>query len=65
MKPSDLRAMSDEELKTKEEECTREFFNLRFRKASGQLENTAGLRQARKELARVKTVLRERELGGR
>jgi large subunit ribosomal protein L29 len=63
MKVSELRGLTEEELKAKEEEQARELFNLRFRRASGRLENTARLGQARKDLARVKTVLRELQLG--
>ena len=63
MKTSELRELNDEELKAKEEELSRELFNLRFRHASGQLENTARLAQAKKDLARVKTILREHQLG--
>ena len=61
MKPSELREMSDEELKAKSEELSRDLFNLRFRHASGQLENTAGLGKAKKDLARVLTVQNERK----
>ena len=63
MKPSELRGLGAEELKGKGEELSRELFNLRFRHASGQLENSARLRLIRRELARVKTILRERQLG--
>jgi large subunit ribosomal protein L29 len=63
MKPSELRGMNADELKAKELELARELFNLRFRHSSGQMENTARLRGLRGDLARVKTVLRERELG--
>jgi large subunit ribosomal protein L29 len=63
MKPSELRGLSEDELKAKEEELVRELFNLRFRHASGQLDNTARLKQVRRDLARVKTILRERQLG--
>lgn len=63
MKTSELRGLTDEELKAKEEELSRELFNLRFRHASGQLENTARLAQAKKDLARVKTILREHQVG--
>jgi large subunit ribosomal protein L29 len=55
--------MNEDELKAKESELARELFNLRFRHASGQMENTARLRQIRRDLARVKTVRREREVG--
>jgi large subunit ribosomal protein L29 len=62
MKSSELRGLGGEEIKGKEEELSRELFTLRFRKASGRLENSARLRQIRRELARVKTILRERQL---
>jgi len=62
MKSKELKGLTEEELKAKEEELNRELFNLRFRHASGQLENTARLRQARKALARVKTFLRQNQL---
>jgi|DewCreStandDraft_4_1066084.scaffolds.fasta_scaffold01499_44 large subunit ribosomal protein L29 len=63
MKPSELRGMSDQELRAKENETAQELFRLRFRHASGQLDNTARLRQLRRELARIKTLLKEREVG--
>jgi len=57
--------MGEEELKGKESELARELFNVRFRHTSGQMENTARLRQLRRDLARVKTTMRERVLGVR
>jgi large subunit ribosomal protein L29 len=63
MKPSQLRGLSVQELRAKETETAQELFKLRFRHASGQLDNTAGLRKLRRELARIKTILRERQLG--
>jgi large subunit ribosomal protein L29 len=63
MKLRELKGLSEEELRAKEEELTRELFNLRFRHASGQLENTGRLREARKALARIKTSLRQGQLG--
>lgn len=63
MKPSELRGLSDQELRAKESETAQELFRLRFRHASGQLDNTARLRQLRRELARIKTLLKEREVG--
>lgn len=63
MKPSELRGLSDQELRAKENETAQELFRLRFRHASGQLDNTARLRQLRRELARIKTLLKEREVG--
>ena len=60
MKVSDIKNLSDEELKQKAGELTHELFNLRFQHASGQLENTARLPLVSKDIARVNTVLRER-----
>ena len=59
MKAKELRELSMEELKEKEREASQELFNLRFQKATGQLGNTAIIRTTKKNLARVKTVLRE------
>lgn len=64
MSTKELREMSVEELQAKEGELRQELFNLRFQHATRQLENTARMTQARREMARVLTVLRERELGG-
>jgi large subunit ribosomal protein L29 len=57
MKGSDLRAKTKDELKTDLVGLKKEQFNLRFQKASGQLENTARVRQVRRDIARIKTVL--------
>ena len=57
MKGSDLRAKSADEPKTDLVGLKKEQFNLRFQKASGQLENTARVRQVRRDIARIKTVL--------
>ncbi len=62
MRPSELRGLSEQELRAKETETAQELFKLRFRHASGQLDNTARLRRLRRELARIKTLLREKEL---
>ena len=59
-KPSDLRARSEDELSEQLDTLGKEIFNLRFQRASGQLENTARVRQARREIARIKTILGER-----
>lgn len=64
MKAKELRDLSAEELKEKEQELGRELFNLRFQKATGQLGNTAMLGKTKKDLARVKTVIRELETSG-
>lgn len=61
----ELRELSIEELRQKEQDLTAEFFNLKFQHATGQLENTERLPQVRKDLARVKTILRERELSAK
>ena len=58
-----LRASSPEELSNKLAEAKEELFNLRFQGATGQLESHGRLRAVRKEIARIYTVLRERELG--
>jgi large subunit ribosomal protein L29 len=60
VKASDLRAKTPDELQQQVEELAKEAFNLRFQRASGQLENTARVRQVRRDIARIKTILRER-----
>jgi large subunit ribosomal protein L29 len=62
MKPADLRDMSDAELAEHIQTARRELFGLRFQHATAELENTAGLKHAKRELARALTVQREREL---
>ena len=59
----ELRELTDEELTDKLRESKEELFNLRFQSATGQLANNRRLRVVRQEIARVYTVLRERELG--
>ena len=61
--PGELRELNDEELIEKLRESKEELFNLRFQMATGQLNNNRRLRIVRQEIARVYTVLRERELG--
>ena len=58
---SDLRARTPDELSDQLETLGKEIFNLRFQRASGQLENTARVRQVRREIARIKTILGERQ----
>jgi large subunit ribosomal protein L29 len=65
VKGRELRELSVEELQLKERELAEQLFNLRFQHATGQLENTMALRHARKDIARVKTLLREKAGGGR
>ena len=59
----ELRELDAEALATKLKEAKEELFNLRFQNATGQLDNTAGLRLVRREIARIYTVITERELG--
>jgi large subunit ribosomal protein L29 len=60
VKAADIRAKTDDELGEQLDLLGKEIFNLRFQRASGQLENTARVRQARRDIARVKTILGER-----
>jgi large subunit ribosomal protein L29 len=60
MKAADIRAKSADELKTQLGDLQKEAFNLRFQKASGQLENTGRVRQVRRDIARIKTVIGQR-----
>ncbi len=59
----DLRALSTEDLQAKLKDAKEELFNLRFQAATGQLESHGRLTAVRKEIARIYTVARERELG--
>jgi large subunit ribosomal protein L29 len=61
MKAKDVKAKTSDELNAELEQLTKEVFNLRFQKASGQLENTARVRDVRRTIARIKTVLGERQ----
>jgi large subunit ribosomal protein L29 len=63
VKARELKEMSEAELRQKEKEVTEEYFNLKFQHATGQLENTERLPQVRKNLARVKTLLRQKSPG--
>ena len=62
-KASELRELGDEELLNKLREAKEELFNLRFQAATGQLENHGRLKAVRKDIARIYTVLQERNLG--
>ena len=59
----ELRELTDEELTDKLRESKEELFNLRFQMATGQLTNNRRLRTVKRDIARIYTVLRERELG--
>jgi large subunit ribosomal protein L29 len=63
LQATDLRTSTEEELDNKLNEAKIELFNLRFQAATGQLESHGRLRAVRKEIARIYTVKRERELG--
>ena len=63
MKIKDIKSMTDEELNAKLVSIKAELFNLRFQHATGQLENGKKITEVRKSIARVYTVLKERELG--
>jgi large subunit ribosomal protein L29 len=65
MKPTDIRVKSDDELVQQLDDLKREAFNLRFQKVGGQLENTARVRQVRRDVARIKTILGERSRASR
>jgi large subunit ribosomal protein L29 len=60
MKPSDVRALTDDAVGDELMKLKKEQSNLRFQKASGQIENTARVRQVRRDIARLKTVQAER-----
>lgn len=62
MKAKEIRDMTNQELDAKLDELKEELFNLRFQVATGQIENPMRIKQVRKDIARVKTILREREL---
>ena len=63
MKVKDIRALGDVELRKQLEDAHKEFFDLRFRAATKQLKNHRELPQVKKKIARLKTVLKEREMG--
>jgi len=60
MKPQEARDMSDDELRARERELAEELFHLRLRRATSQLPNPMKVRETRRDLARVKTVIRQR-----
>ena len=63
IKPAELRVLTDDELVEKLREAKAELFNLRFQAATGQLESHGRLRSVRTDIARIYTIMRERELG--
>ena len=62
MKPAEIRALSDEELAKKLEDGRAELFNLRFQMATSQLDNTARVKNVKRDIARIQTEMRAREL---
>jgi large subunit ribosomal protein L29 len=63
MKPDDIRAMTVDQLDDEVLKLKKERFNLRFQRATGQLENTARVRQVRRDIARMKTIAAEKRSG--
>ena len=61
MKAEELRELTDEELQRKGQELVEELFNLRFQLATGQIENVGRITAVRRDIARVKTIQRERQ----
>ena len=64
MKSSGLRDLTLEELMEREKQFTEEQYNLRFQRITGQLDNTGRLREVKKDLARVKTIMKEKSRAG-
>ena len=64
MKSNEIRSLTNGELANKLDDAHQELFNLRFQNATGQLKNTARRRVVRRDIARIMTILRERELSG-
>ena len=62
MKAKEIRDLTTSEIETNIKELKEELFNLRFQLATGQLENTARIKEVRKTIARLKTTIREREI---
>ncbi len=62
-KPAELRELEEDELETRLREAKEELFNLRFQAATGQLDNHGRLKAVRRDIARIYTLMRERELG--
>jgi len=63
VKTKEIRQLSDKEINNRLLELKTELFNLRFQLATGQLDNPLRINSVRKDIARVKTIIRERELG--
>jgi large subunit ribosomal protein L29 len=61
VKPDKVREMSEADLKAREKELSEQLFKLRFQKAIGQLDNALKVRETRRDIARVKTILKEKQ----
>ena len=64
MTNKEIRELSTEEILSKIQECKEELFNLRMQQATGSLEKPSRINELRKQIARMKTIIRERELSG-
>lgn len=65
MKAGEFRELSTQELRERERELARELFNLRFQMATGQLSNHTAMKKTKRDIARIKTVLKEMETEGK
>jgi large subunit ribosomal protein L29 len=65
MKPDEYRGMSDEQLELSLKEVVKNLFHLRFQSATDRLETPSEIRKAKREVARIKTIMRERQLAAR
>ena len=65
MNATDIRDLTDDEIRTRISESQEELFRLRFRSATQQIENPALIKSLRRDVARLRTILRERELSGK
>ena len=65
MKPADIRAMTIDQIDDEVLKLKKEHFNLRFQRASGQLENTARVREVRRDIARFKTIAQQKRAGAK
>ncbi len=63
MKTDEIREKTKEELEMKLAEVKKNFFSLKFKKATGQLENSMAIKKLKKDIARINTLIREKELG--
>ncbi|HOT30844.1 MAG TPA: 50S ribosomal protein L29 [Petrotogaceae bacterium] len=63
MNTAEFKTLTEQELNQKFEETKKKLFDLRFQLEMGQLKNTATIKQVKRDIARIKTILRERELG--